>query len=500
MALAFIAPVTPIDLPWGWLSALLIPVLFWQAARRLARAHLSLQTREAALWLGMALGIGGIVLLTSDLTGAGAFMFGLLTASMVWRATEEGHQPTPLGQVGPLALAFLLAEIAPAVEVPGRYMIALLAGAGIGALVGYAAVHAAQRIPSGSWQNVLSIGQVYLGYGVATFLNLSGVAAALVSVAVYVAYGTKRGLWPDGSTRPKPLDFTPVFILAVLALAFFAWQTHVPITSLLMIEMGLGLVFTALIVWIGRRLKSEPFLIENSYARVTLRVGFLLFPAILLWPRGALLDPLPLAIALITATVATIGTQYTLIPLLNIYAWLDEAGAEVENPDKWIHTVLVRDLMYRDCATISRETPVPEIAHLFTEQSAECLPVIDADGRLVGIVTEHDLFVREERLPRTDLTYQTVFKEPVTPDQLPDVYTQKGSMYSAEDVMTSKVVWVKETSSIGQAVRLMVRHGFKCLPVLDIAPESGGKLVGVITRSGIVRLVAESKPSNYPRS
>jgi CBS domain-containing protein len=494
LALALIAPATPIILPWEWLSALLIPILLWQAAGRLAGAHLPLKLREVALWLGLALGIGGVVLLTSELTGAGSFMFGLLTASMVWRATEEVHQPTHLGQVGPLALAFLLAEIAPAVEAPGRYMLALLAGAGVGALVGYVAVHAAQRMSPGSWQNLLSIGQVYLGYGLAVFLGLSGVVAALMCVAVYVAYGTKRGLWSDGSIRPTPLDSTPVFIVAVLVLAFFAWQTHIPLTPLLLLEIALGLLFTALVIWIGRRLESEPFLFENSYQRIMLRVGSLLAPAILLWPRETLLDPLPLAIALTAAGLVSLATYYTLTPLLNLYAWFDDAETEVENPDELIHALLVRDLMDRDCVTIAKSTPVPEIARLFHEHRVECLPVIDAENHLMGIVTEHDLFVKEERLPRTDLTYQAVFKEPLTLEQLPKVYSQRGQMYTAADVMTAKVVWVKEASSIGQAVRLMVRHGFKCLPVLDSAPELGGKLVGVITRSGIIRLLVQAKP------
>lgn len=498
MALAFVTPVTPIDLPWGWLSALLIPILFWQAARRLTSTYLQLQLWEVALWLVMALGIGGILLLTSELTGAGAFMFGLLTASMVWQATEEENRPTLLGQVGPLALAFLLAEIAPAVEAPGRYAIALFAGAGIGALVGYTAVRTAQRISPGPWQNGLSLGQVYVGYGVAIFFNLSGVAAALLSVAIFVTYGTRRGLWSNGIIRPKPLDSPPLFILAVLALAFFAWQTHVPITPLPFIETGLGLAFIALIVWIGRRMKSKPFLLENSYARIILRVGFLLIPAILLWPRGALLDPLPLVIALIIATLAMTGTSYSLTPLLKMYSWLDEAGAEVKAADRLIHTLRIRDLMERECTTISRETPVVEIARLFTEGRMECLPVVDEENHLEGIVTEHDLFVKEERLPRTDRTYQVVFNEPVIPEQLAEVYSQRGAIYSAADVMTSKVVWVTETATLGQAVRLMVRYGFKCLPVLDNAPESGGKLVGVITRSGIVRLLAKQGPSGIP--
>src|SRR5919109_2170529 len=178
LVLVLIAPAAVILLPWAWLSALVIPILLWQLFQRLAEAHMRVELRDVAIWSAMVLGIGGILFLTSELTAAGSFMFGLLAASMVWRAVEEDRQPTHLGQLGPLALAFLLAEIAPAVEAPGRYGIALITGAGIGALVGYVAVGAAQRIQQSAWHNILSIGQVYLAYGMAAFLNLSGVAAA----------------------------------------------------------------------------------------------------------------------------------------------------------------------------------------------------------------------------------------------------------------------------------------------------------------------------------
>jgi CBS domain-containing protein len=496
LGLALVAPVIPIALPWEWISALLIPVLLWQAARRLVKAKMPVQIRDVLIWVGMSLGIGAILLLASQLTVAGAIMFGILAASMVWRASEEDRQPTHLGQIGPLALAFLLAEIAPAVEAPGRYGVALLVGAGIGAMIGYTAVHAAQKAPQGLWYGFLSIGQAYLAYGVATLFNFSGVAAAMISIAVFVAYGAKRGLWPDGVIRPQPLDSRPVFVLAVLALAFIAWQTHTPLTPIVLLEILLGLLLTVLVIFIGRRIGSEPFLLPDPFLKIMLRVGTLLVPAILLWPREALLDPVPLIIALLTATLATVWTYYTLTPLLSVYAWFDEVGSGVRDPDELAHALLVRELMDRDYLTIAAAMPVPEIARLFIEGKAAGLPVLDEQGRLIGIVTEHDLFVKEERLPRTDMTFQVVFKEPVTPELLHEVYAQKGAAYTAADVMTEKVIWVNESATLGQAVRLMVRYGFKCLPVLDREPEAGGQLVGVITRSGILRLLA--KEENAP--
>jgi CBS domain-containing protein len=490
LALAFVVPPLSIVLPWDWLSALVIPLLLWQAAQRLISARWPVSRADVALWLWMTLGVGGVLNLTADLPLPGAFTFGLLAASMMWRATEDSARPSHLGQIGPLALAFLLVEIAPAVEFPDRYALALIGGATLGAVIGYTGVHAAERLSVGLKRDATSIGQVYLAYGTGVLFGISGVAAAVMSVAVYVAYGARRGLWASGAIRPTPLNSGPILGLAVVALAFFGWQTHVPLTLVLLIEVGLGLLVTALAIWVGRLLKSPTFYIEGTFVKVLWRVGLLLVPALLLWPRQVQLEPEPLAFALAAAGLATLGTHLALTPLLSLYAWLDEAGAEAEEPDQLVNTLLVRDLMTREIVTVPPDTPVPEIARLLSERAIGCVPVVEADGRLVGIVTESDLFVKQERLPRTGRTYPALFKEPITPELLPQVYADLGARHVAADAMTRQVVWVKDTHSVGRAVRVMVQFGYKRLPVLTADPAAGGRLVGILARADIVRLLA----------
>lgn len=490
LALAFVAPPLPIALPWDWLSALVIPLLLWQAAQRLIDARWPISRVDIGLWLWMTLGIGGVLALTAELPLPGAFTFGLLATSMMWRASGDSARRSHLGQIGSLALAFLLAEIAPTVESPDRYVLALLGGAGLGAATGYAGIRAAQRLPAGMKRDVLSIGQVYLAYVAGILFGVSGVAAAALSVAVYAAFGVKRGLWPGGAIRPAPLDSKPIFVLAVAALAFFGWQTHVPLTLILLVEVGLGLLITAIAIWAARLLKSPTLYTDGALVNAYWRVGLLLGPALLLWPRQVLLDPAPLALALATAGLATLGAHFALTPLLSLYAWLDEAGAEAEAPEQVVGKLLVRDLMTRETVTVLPDTPVAEIARLLSERAIGCVPVVEADGRLVGIVTESDLFVKQERLPRTGQTYPALFKEPVTPELLPQVYAEWGARHVAADAMTRQVVWVKDTHSVGRAIQLMVQFGYRRLPVLTADPAAGGKLVGVLARADVVRLLA----------
>ena len=485
LALAFLSPTPPISLPWDWLAALAIPLILWQTAHRLVSARWAEKGRDFALWLGLAAAISAFLWLSEDLAPAGAILFGLLSASMMWRATEEQSQPSYLGQVGPLALAFLLAEIAPAVEAPGRYFFALSGGSAIGAFIGYLAGRIIPKFAHDLHQEILSLGQVYLAYAVASLLGMSGVAAALLSVTVFVAYSVTQGLWTDGRIRPRPLDRKPVFLSAVVVLAFFSWQMHVPITPRLMVEIAIAMILTALAVWVGILMKSPTFLAERSFIRVLRRVGFLFIPAIFLWPRETLLDPVPLMIALAAAGLAVLGTHYVLSPLVRFYTWLDQMIEDLEQLGEPVPIFLVRDFMSRDYVTIQPELSIIEVVRLMDKTQDRCLPVVE-DDRLVGIVTEADLFVKEERIPRTDRTYEVLFKEPVLPEFVHEVY-RRGAQYRASDVMTGEVAWLKEKDSIGDAVRLMVRNGYSCLPVLSADPEAGGELVGMMTRFQLVR-------------
>jgi CBS domain-containing protein len=492
LALALIAPAWPLALPWQWVAALVIPLLLWQTAQRVTSARWPTRWADLGIWLWVSVGISVALSFTAGLIWLGAALFGLLAASMMWRAVTDNGRPSVFAPLGSLVLAFLLVEVTPTVESPSRYVLALAGGAGLGALIGYAGVHLGQRLKAGSRRDILSIGQVYVAYGAALLVGASSVAAAMLSAAVYVAYGAWRGQWTNENVSPRPMDSWPIFGLAAVALAFFSWQTHVPLTPTLLLEAGLGLLVVVVGVWIGRVLHNPAFSPNRSLIRVVGCVGCLLVPALLLWPREALLEAGPLAVALAAAGLVSLGTHIVLTPLLSLYAWLDEAGVRTEHPDKIIQGLAVRDAMKRDYLTVRPETPMAEVARLLSEHHLGAVLVTEADGRLAGIVTEDDLFVKEEQLPRSGQTYLALFREPVVPEQLPQVYSERATRHATADVMTRKIMWVKEGDSVGRAVRVMVQFDLRQLPVFTADPDAGGKLTGILTRADIVSLLSRA--------
>jgi CBS domain-containing protein len=496
VALAVVAPVVPIELPWNVLATIVVPVLLWQTAQLLVSANRSIKITEILLWLLIVVGIGSVLVLSAELNLAGAVLFGVLAASMAWRALEDdATQASYLGQFGLLALAFLLTEIDLLIEVRDVYARMLLVGAVIGMVWGYASVQLALRIPLGLKRNVWSIAQVYLAYGIGLALDVSAVATALLGMTAYLVYGARRGLWTSADLQPRPFEARPIFVAAVVALAFFGWQTHVALTLPLLLEAILGLVIVGVVVWLGRVVKMTSFGIERPFIKVMGRASLLLIPALLLWPRQALLTPEPLALALVMAVLATLGIRWAITPALKLYQWLDEGEADIERAERDVPRWRVKDALTRDMVCVTPDTSVITIARLVSNRSG-CVLVVETTGRLAGIITESDLFLKQERLRYTGQPYLALFKLPMTPEQLPLKYAELGAALAADDVMTRQVIWVKESNSLEYAIQLLMRYDLKRLPVLDADPDAAGKLIGLITRADIIRLFTADQPTD----
>jgi CBS domain-containing protein len=489
--LALLAPARPVPLPWDILAALIIPILFWQTARWVASAFQPVDRLELGLWAFVAVGTAGALSLASAPGWPGALLFGLLAASMLWHSLE-GDRPSVLGQAGPLALALLLAEIIPEARTPAQYGLALAIGAAAGSVIGYAAMRAAERLRPGWQRGALGLVQVYAAYVTGALFGGSAVVAAALAVAVFVAGGARRGLWSGSAIEPRPLNSPAVFTLAVAALAFFGWQSHVPLTPVILVEALLGLAVAGVAVAVGKWRSRGAIFARESPGIPVGRIGLLLLPALLLWPRAALLDPVPLALAVVAAVAVSWAARAGLDRLLNLYAWLDEAGLDVERPSPLAGGYRAADHMTKEVISVSPEAPIVEVARLIVERRIHAVPVVEAGGQILGVITEADLFVKEEPLPRSGRSYPALFKEPVGLRTLPEAYAEIGARYRAADVMSQNPIWLSTADSLERAIGLMIQHGIRWLPVLTAAPGKGGRVVGVLTRGDIVRLLAGS--------
>jgi CBS domain-containing protein len=140
--------------------------------------------------------------------------------------------------------------------------------------------------------------------------------------------------------------------------------------------------------------------------------------------------------------------------------------------------------MHRDVVTVRPEDDVKSLLRLLRKHELPGVPVVDDDGRVVGIVTEADLVIREENadlhLPHhIDLLGAVVFLRPVKhyEDRL-----RRAIASSVADMMTPNPVTVGPNESIQEAARTIAERRHNRLPVVD----ADGRLLGVVTRLDVL--------------
>lgn len=146
----------------------------------------------------------------------------------------------------------------------------------------------------------------------------------------------------------------------------------------------------------------------------------------------------------------------------------------------------VAEAMSHDPITVHPETPINDVIKILAERHISGLPVLDANGHLVGIISETDLMWRE-----TDVT-------PPAYIMLLDsvIYLENPGRYEKElhkalgqtvgEVMSSVPITTTPDTPLSKAAKVMHDRKVHRLPVLD----SAGHLVGILTRGDIIRAMA----------
>lgn len=133
--------------------------------------------------------------------------------------------------------------------------------------------------------------------------------------------------------------------------------------------------------------------------------------------------------------------------------------------------MLVQDRMTPNPVTVSPDTTHRQAAEIVREQGIHHLPVVDDNGKLIGIVVEEDLLAAQPS-PATTLS----------------IYEIHGllSRLKLKDIMTHPVLTTSPDCPLEEAARLMFTNDIGCLPVIE-----GDKVVGIITDTDIFESLAE---------
>lgn len=137
------------------------------------------------------------------------------------------------------------------------------------------------------------------------------------------------------------------------------------------------------------------------------------------------------------------------------------------------------DVMSKEVVSVSADATVLEAAELMVARRLSGLPVVDATGSLVGIITEGDLLRRWEMGTERRHAGFAAFKAGL--ERIAADYIRSHARH-VRDLMTPDVITVEETTPLETVVERLERHGFRRLPVVR-----EGKVVGIISRADILR-------------
>jgi CBS-domain-containing membrane protein len=141
-----------------------------------------------------------------------------------------------------------------------------------------------------------------------------------------------------------------------------------------------------------------------------------------------------------------------------------------------------KDIMSKDVLTVKPETSVSELARLLTFHNINGAPVIDDDGKLIGVVTENDLVYQKKNVHiPTVISILDSFIYLESQEKMKKEM-EKISAVTVEKIYSRNVKTVTPETSIEEIATIMAEKFIHTIPVVD-----NGNIVGVIGKKDIIR-------------
>lgn len=145
--------------------------------------------------------------------------------------------------------------------------------------------------------------------------------------------------------------------------------------------------------------------------------------------------------------------------------------------NRLINSVRAAEIMTMNVVTAGPATPLHEVAERMASAGISGLPVLDEGGRVTGIISERD-FLKHMGADRA--SFMSIVAACLKGQGCAALGIRKGK---AGDIMSSPVISVGESATLGEVAALLTQRGINRVPVLD--PRGG--LLGILTRNDLVR-------------
>ncbi|MCX6384012.1 MAG: CBS domain-containing protein [Actinobacteria bacterium] len=151
--------------------------------------------------------------------------------------------------------------------------------------------------------------------------------------------------------------------------------------------------------------------------------------------------------------------------------------------------LLAKDIMTKKVITINQDASIEELSGLLLDNNISGVPVVDNDGKMIGIATEGDIIVKD-----TDLHFPRYFKLLDSIIYLESLTKFKNSLkkhlaIKVSEIMTSDIISCSPETPVDDIANTMVENKINRIPVLS----ADGKPAGIITRADIIKSMVRGK-------
>ncbi|MDO3412546.1 CBS domain-containing protein [Saccharibacillus sp. CPCC 101409] len=145
----------------------------------------------------------------------------------------------------------------------------------------------------------------------------------------------------------------------------------------------------------------------------------------------------------------------------------------------------VRDFMIKDVHTVNQDATLANVLQLFVAKRINGAPVVDSEGRLVGMVSDGDILrhINPQRQTVYDMFSYVIVSQP---EELAEALAYKVHG-AAKKIMKKNVQAVSPDQDLEEALGILAKHHFKKLPVVNDKKE----VVGVISRGDLLKQIAD---------
>ncbi len=151
-----------------------------------------------------------------------------------------------------------------------------------------------------------------------------------------------------------------------------------------------------------------------------------------------------------------------------------------------------KDIMNTNVIFVRDDMPVHELANFFTEEMISGAPVINKDGKLMGVVSVSDIIRNDERRAtivhdkQVSHYYLHGWEDDLNEDEIEDLHIEEDDALTVRDIMTPLIFKVPETESISSMADTMIGGRIHRLIV-----TKDDKAVGIITTLDLLKVIRD---------